>query len=419
MNDIEILTFGCRLNSFESEVIRRNAQNLGLHDVIIFNTCAVTAEAERQVRQKIRAVAKKNPERKIIVAGCAAQLNPQIFAAMPEVYKVVGNLDKIKPESLDSNSPKVIVSEIKGNKSKVTLPKLNSIEGKSKAFIQVQQGCNNSCTFCIVPSLRGNAVSQTSSEIREQIQNFLTSGYQEIILTGVDISAYGVDFSPRQTLADLVENILQNITFPSFRLRLSSLDPAHDYTKLLELFKNDERLMPHFHFSVQSGDNEILRLMKRRHKREDVIHWATAIKKINPYAAIGADIITGFPSESEEHFLNSERLLEEAHITHAHVFPFSIRPGTPSATMSQQVPKEIAKTRAKILIEKAYQNKLQLGASMINQEVKVLVEKNGFSGYSENYMMVHLDKKMPEGCVIKAQILSNDEKGLMAKCLEN
>lgn len=420
MSNIEIITFGCRLNTFESEVMRKNACEMGLDDVIIFNTCAVTAEAERQVRQKIRAMAKKNPDKKIIVAGCAAQLHPEIFEAMPEVYRVLGNLDKLDKANLKNDSKRVIVSALDGKKITPPHSDLKAIEGKSKAFMQVQQGCNNRCTYCIVHTLRGNSISTPFSEIIIQAQNFLDAGYSELVLTGVDISAYGIDFSPRITLADLVKNILDKfVLFPNLRLRLSSLDPAYDYTKLLNILKNEPRLMTHFHFSAQSGDNDILKLMKRRHTREDVIHWANEIKKINPTAAIGADIITGFPGENDEQFLNSKKMLAEAQITHAHIFPFSIRPGTPSATMENQVPHLIAKERANILIDVANNLKQEFLKTLVGQKLRVLVEKNGENGYAQNYVNVTLDKKFAEGTIVNVQIISSNLEGLIGICLEN
>lgn len=417
MSEIKVITFGCRLNTFESEVMRNLAEKAGLTDAVIINSCAVTAEAERQVRQKVRAVIRANPNKKVIVAGCSAQLNPGVFEEMPEVYKVLGNTDKLVFENFIS-SRRVIVSTPQ-NKEHSKTSTLTNIEGKSKAFIQVQQGCNNLCAFCIVPLLRGKSHSFDKWQIINQVREFLNAGYRELILTGVDISAYGVDFSPREKLSDLVSDIFSEFKKEDFRLRLSSLDPAYDYSELLTILKKEPRLAPHFHFSVQSGDNEILRSMKRRHKREDVIFWANEIKKINPLAAIGADIITGFPGEDEEHFKNSLDLISEAQITHAHIFPYSPRPQTLAAEMPNQVAKELSKTRAKILIEKAATAKAKLGQNMLGKTCVVLVEKNGNSGYAENYMFTKFDHKYKEGELVKVKITNATNEGLEGTCFQN
>lgn len=336
----KVVTLGCRINAYESEVIKEKLAHLD--NVIVINTCAVTGEAERQCRQTIRKLAKENPAAKIVVTGCAAQIAPQKFAAMPEVDLVLGNKEKADIASFLEQplNEKTIVGDIfdyDGHDNFV----ITGFEGRHRAFVQIQQGCNHRCTYCIVPFARGNNRSVPEDEVIAQIRQLLDKGFAEICLTGVDACSYEPSFSK------LVRHILEQIPeLPS--LQFGSLDPAAIDDEFISLVKQYSNIAPHFHFSIQAGDNMVLKRMKRRHTREDVINLCQKIRNIRPEATFGADFICGFPTETEEQFMNTVKLVREAGINKLHVFPYSERPGTPAALMPQ-VPVEERRRRAMIL----------------------------------------------------------------------
>ncbi len=340
---VEVVTLGCRINSYESEILKEKFQDID--NLIIVNTCAVTKEAERQCRQTVRKLRHHNPQARIVVTGCAAQVNPQIFAQMPEVDLVLGNKEKTALELYINGdlSEKTIVGDIfKYDGYDDYL--ITGFEGRQRAFVQIQQGCNHRCTYCIVPFARGNNRSVAQDQILQQISTLLEKGFEQICLTGVDVCSYQPSFSA------LVATILQ--TFPQLpSLQFGSLDPAAIDDNFIKLIAEYPNIHPFFHFSVQSGDNLILKRMGRRHSREDVINLCSKIRKVRPDAVFGADFICGFPTESDENFTNTLKLVDEAEITRLHVFPYSERPGTPAARMPQ-IDIEKRRERAKILREK-------------------------------------------------------------------
>ena len=347
----EIVTFGCRLNTYESEVMRAHAEAAGLGNAIVFNTCAVTAEAERQARQAIRKARRENPQARIIVTGCAAQVNPDMFAAMGEVDLVIGNDEKMKPESwqpalaLHANE-KTRVNDIMSVRETAG-HLVQGLEGRARAFVQVQNGCDHRCTFCIIPYGRGPSRSVPAGEVVHQVRALVENGYREVVLTGVDMTSYGADLPGRPSLGNLARRILKLV--PELeRLRLSSIDSIEADDELMRLIAEEERLMPHLHLSLQSGDDMILKRMKRRHLRDDSIRFCEEARRLRPDIVFGADFIAGFPTETEEMFENTLRLVDDCGLTWLHVFPFSPRPGTPAAKMPQ-VSREIGKERAERL----------------------------------------------------------------------
>lgn len=339
---VEVVTLGCRINSYESEVLK---EKLGsLNNVIVINTCAVTAEAERQCRQTIRKLRKTNPEAKIVVTGCAAQVNPDRYVDMPEVDLVLGNKEKTTAEKYLNKevTDKKIVSDIAAFDD-YDRWLITGFEGRHRAFVQIQQGCNHRCTYCIVPYARGRNRSVSETEVIAQIRKLVHQGFKEICLTGVDACSYQPSFSK------LVDRILEEVSeLPS--LQFGSLDPAAIDDEFIDLIGRKEQIHPHFHLSIQAGDNLILKRMGRRHSREDVISLCEKIRRKRPEATFGADFICGFPTETEDQFLNTIRLVREAGITRLHVFPYSERPGTPAAAMPQ-IPVETRKERARRLRE--------------------------------------------------------------------
>src|SRR5882672_2266728 len=338
MPETEIITFGCRLNAFESEVIRRAAAAAGLTGAVIVNTCAVTAEAERQARQAIRRARRRYPEASIIVTGCAADIAPERYAALPEVDRVLDNRAKLRPQSyLQGEVAPADLAETAAHL-------VDGFEGKSRAFLQVQQGCDHRCTFCIIPYARGPSRSVPMGLVADQARRLVASGYREIVLTGVDLTAYGGDLPGTPNLGQLVRRLLAAV--PELeRLRLSSLDPAEIDAELWRLLAEERRLMPHLHLSLQSGDDLILKRMKRRHSRAEAIAVARHARALRPEVALGADLIAGFPTETEEMFRRSLDLVAECGLAFVHVFPYSARPGTPAARMPQ-LPNAHVKERA-------------------------------------------------------------------------
>ena len=342
---IKVVTFGCRLNTYESEVMKNLANDAGLKDAILVNTCAVTKEAERQARQSIRKLKRENPHAKIIVTGCSAQINPTQYSDMGEVDRVLGNDEKMRLESYQDHA-RVLVNDIMAIKETAT-HLISGFEGKARAFVQIQNGCNHRCTFCTIPFGRGNSRSVPLGDIITQIKILLDNGYKEIVFTGVDITDYGSDLPAKPTLGQTIKRLFTLVPDLA-RLRLSSLDPVEVDEDLWDLIAHEKRLMPHLHLSLQAGDDLVLKRMKRRHLRHHVIAFCKRARTLRPDVVFGADIIAGFPTENDTMFQNTLNIVEECDLTHLHVFPYSKRPGTPAARMPQ-VPGNIIKERANLL----------------------------------------------------------------------
>ncbi|MDR3326106.1 MAG: tRNA (N(6)-L-threonylcarbamoyladenosine(37)-C(2))-methylthiotransferase MtaB [Rhodospirillaceae bacterium] len=387
LNEPNIVTFGCRLNAYESEVIRNHLHATGLCNVIVVNTCAVTKEAERQSRQTIRKLRREQPNARIIVTGCAAQINPQKFATMYEVDQIIGNVEKLQVASyLESNTERILITDIMKirNTSEHLITGFNN---NVRAFVEIQQGCNHRCSFCIIPFSRGPSRSVPIDQIVNQIRYLMKSGFNEIVMTGVDITAYGVDLHEHLNLGQMVRYLLKQLPYLP-RLRLSSLDPIEIDNDLLQLIAEEPRLMPHFHLSIQSGNDTILKRMKRRYLRSDVILLAKKLRNLRPDLALGADIIAGFPTETEEMFNQSLTLIDEIGISHLHVFPFSSRPGT----LAENLPhlhKNVVKERASLLRDKGNIAMSTFLVSQIGSNARVLIEKNNI-GLCEHYLPVRL-----------------------------
>src|SRR5271155_539760 len=351
---VDVVTIGCRLNAAESEVIRREAERAGLRDTVVINTCAVTAEAVRQARQMIRALRRERPQAKIVVTGCAAQTEPQTFLAMAEADRVLGNTEKLTATAWAqtradfglAEAPKAVVNDIMAVKE-TAAHLIEGFSGRTRAFVQVQNGCDHRCTFCIIPYGRGNSRSVPMGAVVEDVRRLVANDYREIVLTGVDITSYGADLPGAPKLGTLVKQILKHV--PQLkRLRLSSIDSVEADRDLIDAFTQDERLMPHLHLSLQAGDDLILKRMKRRHTRNDAISFCNTLRRLRPDIVFGADVIAGFPTETEEMFRNSLDLVDACGLTHLHVFPFSARAGTPAARMPQ-LPGATVKERARRL----------------------------------------------------------------------
>lgn len=417
---VEIVTFGCRLNSYESEIIRKESASSGLSDLkdgaIIFNTCAVTAEAVRQAKQAIRKARRENPNARIIVTGCAAQTEAENFAVMTEVDLVLGNEEKLQAHSYRqlpdfgiNHYEKLRVNNIM-EVQKIAPHMVNSMEGRTRAFVQVQNGCDHSCTFCIIPHGRGRSRSVPMGAVIEQIKQLIDNGIQEVVLTGVDLTSYGPDLPGKATLGKLISTILQHV--PDLpRLRLSSIDSIEADQELINLLAYEERIMPHLHLSLQAGDNMILKRMKRRHLREHAIQFCKDLRAKRPTMVYGADLIAGFPTETEEMFQNSLTLIDECDLTHLHVFPFSPRKGTPAARMPQ-VDRKTIKIRAEKLRkagDKAYQKHL---SHLQNSQQTILVERDEI-GRTEDYTLTHI-KGAKAGTIVKALIIDHDGNKLIA-----
>jgi threonylcarbamoyladenosine tRNA methylthiotransferase MtaB len=401
----QLVTFGCRLNTYESEVMRGHAKAAGLDDVIIFNTCAVTKEAERQARQAIRRAKKDNPDAKIIVTGCSAQISPEMYAEMPEVHRIIGNDLKLKPETWGEgahNEARIIVNDIMSVRETAS-HLVGGFEGRARAFIQVQNGCDHRCTFCIIPYGRGNSRSVPIGEIVNQVRALVESGYKEIVMTGVDITSYGPDLPGHPTLGQMIRRVLALV--PELpRLRLSSLDPVEMDDDLWRLIAEEPRLMPHLHMSLQAGDDMILKRMKRRHLRADAIAMCRRARDYRPDIAFGADIIAGFPTETEEMFLNTLNIVEECDLTFLHVFPYSERPGTPAAKMPQVFP-EVRKERAARLRSKGEEQLTKFLKFHVKQDRQVIVEKDNF-GHTQHFAPVRLDRTLEAGSLVSVSTVS-------------
>jgi threonylcarbamoyladenosine tRNA methylthiotransferase MtaB len=415
---VEVVTFGCRLNAAESEVIRRHAASAGLDDTVVVNTCAVTAEAVRQARQTIRALRRDHPQRRIVVTGCGAQTEAQTFAAMPEADLVLGNAEKLDPAGwaqaraalAEPHGAKTVVGDIMAIKH--TAPHLiDTFAGRSRAFVQVQNGCNYRCTFCIIPFGRGNSRSVPVEAVVADVRRLVANGYREIVLTGVDITAYGADLPDAPRLGTLVKRILAKVP-DLVRLRLSSIDSVEADRDLLDALARDARLMPHLHLSLQAGDDLILKRMKRRHSRADAIAFCERVRRLRPDIAFGADLIAGFPTESEAMFQNSLALVEECGLTHLHVFPFSPRPGTPAARMPQ-VARNIVKERAQRLRERGAHALTRHLDGEVGATRRVLAESRQ-AGRTEQFTKVHLATPTEPGQIVDVTIAAHDGKQLIA-----
>lgn len=410
MSNPEIITMGCRLNLAESHAL---AEQLGdAANLVIVNSCAVTNEAVRQTRQAIRQARKRRPEARIVVTGCAAQIEPHSFEAMAEADAVIGNIEKQSPALFALDGPKVQVSDIMAVRQ--TAPHLaTAFSGNTRAFVEVQTGCDHRCTFCIIPYGRGNSRSVPAGQVVEHIRQLVGRGVAEVVLTGVDVTSYGHDLPGQPDLGLLVERILRHV--PDLpRLRLSSIDGVEIDARLFDLITGEARLMPHIHLSLQAGDNLILKRMKRRHSREQAIEIVARMKTARPEIAIGADIIAGFPTEDEAMFANSLALIEDCKIVHGHIFPYSPKAGTPAAKMPQVPPREI-KDRARRLREAVAAYRANWLGSLVGTSQKIVVEAGGVSGHSENFAYVELDRKVPEGAIIAAYIEGQDNGRLQAK----
>src|SRR5437763_5717266 len=415
---VEVVTFGCRLNAAESEVIRREATGAGFSDTVVVNTCAVTSEAVRQARQAIRALRRRRPSAQIIVTGCAAQAEPQTFAKMPEADRVLGNGEKLSSAGWTQarsafaieGAPKAIVSDIMAVKQ--TAPHLvDAFAGRARAFVQVQNGCDHRCTFCIIPFGRGNSRSVPMGAVVEDVRRLVANGYREIVLTGVDVTSYGADLPGTPKLGALVKQILKHV--PELpRLRLSSIDSVEADRELLEAIGNEPRLMPHLHLSLQSGDDLILKRMKRRHGRGQAIALCRRLRQLRSDIVFGADLIAGFPTETEDMFRRSLDLVAECGLAYLHVFPFSPRPGTPAARMPQ-IATAVVRERARRLRE--------LGALALREHLerergarrRVLVESDD-SGRTEQFTAVKLRGPWQPGTIVECTIAGHDGRHLLA-----
>ncbi|MBV8535978.1 MAG: tRNA (N(6)-L-threonylcarbamoyladenosine(37)-C(2))-methylthiotransferase MtaB [Alphaproteobacteria bacterium] len=410
---VEVMTFGCRLNAYESEIVRSLAAEAKLAGTVIVNTCAVTAEAERQALQAIRRLRRERPQANIIVTGCAAQIDPDRFAAMPEVSRVIGNAEKLAPatwRALDE-SPRVRVADIMAVRE-TTPHLLSGFAEHTRVFLEIQQGCDHRCTFCIIPFGRGPSRSAAPATVANQVRHYVGRGGREIVLTGVDLTSWGRDLPGRPTLAALVQDILDAV--PDLpRLRLSSLDPAAVDDDLLRLVEREPRLMPHIHLSIQAGDDLTLKRKKRRHTRADAVALCRRLRAARPDIALGADLITGFPTEDEAMFERSEALIDEAGLDFVHVFPFSARRGTPAARMPQMSADAIHE-RARRLRKAAAAAREQFLARQIGRTLSVLVEKSGRSGHAENFARVALDRTYPPNTIVAARIAADDGETLQA-----
>ncbi len=393
MKQKEIITFGCRLNIFESEVIREHYEKARLKNTIIINTCAVTSEAVRQARQKIRNTFRKNPNHKIVVTGCAAQLDPKSFSKMPEVYQVLGNKEKLQFSNYKAintsnvNELRVAVSNIMEKDESAQKPILG-FGDRSRAFVQIQQGCDHRCTFCIIPFARGENRSVLALNVVEQIKNLVRGGFREVVLTGVDICSYGVDLCGKSLLSDLIRLILADV--PELqRLRLSSLDPASVGDDFFDILRDDKRLMPHLHFSLQSMDDMILKRMRRRHTSVEMLELANKARVSRPDIVFGADIIAGFPTENEKMFRNSLEGIKALGITYLHVFPFSARKGTPASKMPA-IDHDVRKNRAGRLRDIGESQKQHFYNTLVGSSQEVIMEKNN-RGLTQHFASIVIE----------------------------
>lgn len=417
MAGTRVITMGCRLNAFESEIMRRNADDHGLDDWVIINTCAVTAEAERQARQIVRKAGRDNPGAKIAVTGCAAQLKPDAFADMEGVVRVLGNEEKLDATSFLSDQPKVQVADIMTVKE-TAQHLIDGFDGRARAFVQIQQGCDHRCTFCIIPFARGNNRSLPMGAIVDQVRTLVAGGFKEVVLTGVDICSYGTDLPGVPTLGNLVRRLLKAV--PELpRLRLSSLDPATMDDELFQALGDEDRLMPHLHLSLQAMDDMVLKRMKRRHLRADAFRAVARARTLRPDVVLGADLIAGFPTEDEAMFENTLASVEDLGLTHLHVFPYSERPGTPAAKMPT-IPMTERKARAQRLRQAGDAALQDFLKKRVGYETDVLVERqeDGMPvGFNEYYAPVRLTGRAEPGSLVHARAVNQSGGVLIAEPL--
>jgi threonylcarbamoyladenosine tRNA methylthiotransferase MtaB len=411
VSGLEIITLGCRLNAFESEVIRNEASKAGVENAVIVNTCGVTAEAERQARQAIRRARRLRPNARLIVTGCAAQIAPERYAAMPEVDQVLGNLEKLDRASYAQAGARVAVQDIMAVRA--TAPHLiQGFEDRARAFVEVQQGCDHRCTFCVIPYGRGNNRSVPVGAVVEQVRTLVERGIKEVVLTGVDIAGYGKDLPGAPSLGSLARRVLTLV--PELpRLRLSSLDPAEIDEALWRLIAEEPRLMPHLHLSIQAGDDLILKRMKRRHSRAQALEVAGRARALRSDIVLGADMIAGFPTEDEAMAERSLGFVAEAGLDLLHVFPFSPREGTPAARMPQVAAATI-RARAAALRGLAAERKRAALMRFVGKTAAALVEQEGL-GRSEHYLPVRVPATARQGGIQPVRIVGADETGLIAE----
>jgi len=417
---VDVITFGCRLNAYESEVIRRQAAGAGVGDTVIINSCAVTAEAVRQARQTIRKLKRERPGARIIVTGCAAQTEPASFATMPEVDRVIGNEEKLDGNTWTrlshadafrlADEEKILVNDIMAVKE-TALHLVDGFDGRARAFVQIQNGCDHRCTFCIIPYGRGNSRSVPMGEVVAQIRHLVAKGYREVVLTGVDITSYGSNLPGRPKLGALTKQILKHV--PELeRLRLSSIDSVEADRDLLDTLADEPRLMPHLHLSLQAGDDLVLKRMKRRHLRADAIAFCDQVRRLRPDVVFGGDIIAGFPTETEAMFARSLDLVDECGLTHLHVFPFSPREGTPAARMPQ-VARSLIRERARRLREKGEAALRQHLEHEIGTQRRVLTESDAI-GRTEQFTQVRFKAPLEPGQILDVAITGHDGHRLLA-----
>ena len=409
---LDVLTFGCRLNACESEVIRREALKAGITDTVVVNTCAVTAEAVRQCRQTVRRLKRERPHARIVVTGCAAQIDPASFATMPEVALVVGNDEKL---SVKAWSAVPVEEKIKVNDIMAVRETAGHLIGefadRVRAFVQVQNGCDHRCTFCIIPYGRGNSRSVPMGEVVTQVRKLCERGCREVVLTGVDLTAYGSTLPGMPKLGTLVRQILKHV--PDLpRLRLSSIDSIEADADLVEALASEPRLMPHLHLSLQAGDDMILKRMKRRHSRADAIAFCAELRRLRPDVVFGADIIAGFPTETEDMFARSLDLVDACGLTHLHVFPFSARPGTPAARMPA-LARGIVKERAQRLRQKGEAALRRHLDSEVGARRRVLAESER-EARTEQFTKVRLARPAAPGEILQIEIAGHDGRQLLA-----
>ncbi len=405
-----VVTLGCRLNTLESEIMRTQGSAACLDDTIIVNTCAVTAEAERQGRQTIRRLRREHPTKRIIVTGCAAQLKPEEFAAMDEVDRVVGNAEKMDSALLaDLSGPAIAVSDIMNGADDFDVPMISGFEERTRAFVQVQQGCDHRCTFCIIPFARGRNRSVQPSRIIEQVRTLVENGHREVVLTGVDVSSYGQDDPDLPALGGLARQILDQVRGLK-RLRLTSLDPACIDDDILALLSGDPRFMPHLHLSLQACDDMILKRMKRRHSRAQAIDLVERVRAVRPDTVFGADLIAGFPTETQSMFENTLSAVSEMGLTYLHVFPYSKRPGTAASKMPP-LDGGLIKQRAARLRQAGDEALKRYLQTCMGQAIEVLVEQ-GKTGHTHHFAPVELTSALPVGVLVNAVVIAVDtEKG--------
>lgn len=417
----QVITFGCRLNTYESQVIKDLAVEAGLEDVFVFNTCAVTSEAERQARQSIRKIRRENPNAKIIITGCASQINPAKYGQMPEVDRVIGNDEKMKLQSyLDHpHQERVMVNDIMSIRETAN-HLISGFEGKARAFVQVQNGCDHRCTFCTIPFGRGNSRSVPIGEIVTQVRTLLDNNYPEIVFTGVDITAYGADLPGQPTLGQMIRRVLA-LAPDLKRLRLSSLDPVEMDEDLWHQIAHEPRLLPHLHISLQAGDNMILKRMKRRHSREDAIGFCQRARELRPDVVFGVDLIAGFPTETDAMFENTLAIVEECDLTYLHVFPYSPRPDTPASKMPQ-VKGPTIKARAARLRQSGDQALQRLMNRQLGTRVTLLVESvenNKILGKTDHFIPISIPLTQPVmvGSVITVDVIGKTNDQLIGELI--